>query len=33
VYILAPDAALDGGLTVIEDLFTSSLAADYRRGG
>jgi ABC-type branched-subunit amino acid transport system substrate-binding protein len=32
VYVLAPDAALDGGLTVVEDLFTSSLAADYRRG-
>ena len=32
VFILKPDAAVDGGLTVVEDLFASSLAADFRRG-
>jgi ABC-type branched-subunit amino acid transport system substrate-binding protein len=33
VYILAPDAEVDGGLTVVADLFASPLAADYQRGG
>ena len=32
VLILRPDSAVDGGLTVIEDLFASSLATDFRRG-
>jgi ABC-type branched-subunit amino acid transport system substrate-binding protein len=32
VLILRPDSAVDGGLTVVEDLFASSLATDFRRG-
>ena len=32
VLILKPDSTVDGGLTVVEDLFASPLAADFRRG-
>jgi ABC-type branched-subunit amino acid transport system substrate-binding protein len=32
VLILKPDANVEGGLTVVEDLFASPLAADFRRG-
>jgi ABC-type branched-subunit amino acid transport system substrate-binding protein len=31
VLILKPDANVEGGLTVVEDLFASPLAADFRR--
>jgi ABC-type branched-subunit amino acid transport system substrate-binding protein len=31
VLILKPDAAVEGGLTVVEDLFASPLAADFQR--
>jgi hypothetical protein len=31
VLILKPDANVDGGLTVVEDLFASPLAAEFRR--
>jgi hypothetical protein len=32
VLILKPDSTVDGGLTVVEDLFASPLAADFQRG-
>jgi hypothetical protein len=33
VLILKPDATVDGGLTEVEGLFASPLAADFRLAG
>jgi hypothetical protein len=31
VLILKPDATVDGGLTVVEDLFASPMATEFQR--